>query len=100
MCGDYIRAYSIDGIFASVVFCMTSMFTGFGQSGFSMINDLSSAFLVRIPITYFVSKMAGATLFQIGLASPIASVFSVILCLLYLKFGRWKAGMSDVIARS
>lgn len=93
MCGNYIKAYSYDGILTSVVFCLSSMFTGCGKSTFTMAQDLASTFLVRVPVTYFVSRMAGATLFQIGLAAPIASIMGIAICLVYLKSGRWKSGM-------
>lgn len=93
MCGSYIKAYSYDCILTSIVFCLSSMFTGCGKSTFTMAQDLAATFFVRVPVTYFVSKMEGATLFQIGLAAPIASIMGIVICLLYLKSGRWKRGM-------
>lgn len=92
MCGMYIKAYSYDAVLTSIVFCLSSMFTGCGKSTFTMLQDLASTFLVRVPATYFISRMPGATLFQIGLASPMASVLGIIICLVYLKSGRWKTG--------
>lgn len=94
MCGMYIRAYSYDAILTSVVFCLSSMFTGCGRSTFVMIQDLVSTFLVRVPVTYFVSQIPGATLFTIGLAAPAASLLGIILLLIYLKSGKWKKGLS------
>ncbi len=93
MCGMYIKAFSYDAILTSIIFCLTSMFTGCGKSTFTMLQDLASTFLVRVPATYFVSRMAGATLFQIGLAAPFASMMGMIICLIYLKSGRWKTGI-------
>ncbi len=92
MCGMYIKAYSYDAVLTSIVFCLSSMFTGCGKSTFTMLQDLTSTFLVRVPVTYFVSRIADATLFQIGLAAPIASAMGIIICLIYLKTGRWKTG--------
>lgn len=92
MCGMYIKAYSYDAILTSIIFCLASMFTGCGKSTFTMLQDLASTFLVRVPVTYFVSRLAGATLFQIGLAAPIASIMGITVSLIYLKTGRWKKG--------
>ena len=90
MCGEYIRAYSYDAILTSIVFCLTSMFNGCGKSGFTVIQDLVSTFLMRVPFTYFMSKMSGVTLFQLGLAAPAASFVSIVICVIYLKSGKWK----------
>lgn len=92
MCGSYIKAYSYDCILTSIVFCLSSMFTGCGKSTFTMAQDLAATFLVRVPVTYLVSRIEGATLFQIGLAAPIASIMGIVICLIYLKSGRWKSG--------
>lgn len=92
MCGMYIKAYSYDAVLTSIVFCLSSMFTGCGKSTFTMLQDLASTFLVRVPVTYFVSRLTGATLFQIGLAAPVASIMGITACLIYLKTGRWKKG--------
>lgn len=92
MCGMYIKAYSYDAILTSIVFCLSSMFTGCGKSTFTMLQDLASTFLVRVPVTYFISRIEGATLFQIGLAAPIASIMGIAMCLIYLKSGKWKTG--------
>lgn len=96
MCGMYIKAYSYDAVLTSIVFCLSSMFTGCGKSTFTMLQDLASTFLVRVPVTYFVSRIAGATLFQIGLAAPVASIMGIAMCLVYLKSGRWKTGFLTV----
>lgn len=93
LCGLYIKAYSYDAMLTSIVFCLSSMFTGCGRSTFTMAQDLITTFLVRVPVTYLVSRMAGVTLFQIGLAAPAASVLGIIICLAYLKMGRWKRGI-------
>ncbi len=92
LCGEYIRAYSYDGILTSIVFCISSMFMGCGKSTFTMLQDLASTFLMRVPFTYFMSKMAGVTLFQLGLAAPAASVVGIVICLIYLRSGKWKEG--------
>ena len=39
------------------------------------------AFCVRVPVSWFMSRRAGATLFDIGLATPFSSILQLVLCL-------------------
>lgn len=85
-CADYMRAYAIDCILVSILFCFMGYFNGCGQTLFVMTQGLIAAFLVRIPFSYFISQMEGATLFDIGLASPLATLISIVLCLFYYRY--------------
>ena len=79
---DYLRAYSIDCILTSFLFCFLGYFNGCGKTLFVMIQGIIGAFAVRIPVSYFASKAAGATLFSIGLATPASSMVQILLCLI------------------
>ena len=48
-----------------------------------MIQGIIGAFGVRLPISWIMSRQAGATLFQIGLATPSSSLVQIILCGIY-----------------
>jgi Na+-driven multidrug efflux pump len=50
-----------------------------------LVQGILAAFLVRIPFSYFVSKLPGVTMWQIGLAPPIATVFSILLCIIFFN---------------
>lgn len=86
----YLKAYAVDCILVCFLFCMMGFFNGCGKTTFVMVQSVLAAFLIRIPFAYFMSQIDGTTLFHIGLASPIATFFSVMLCLIYLKSGKWK----------
>lgn len=86
----YLKAFSIDCILVCFIFCMNGFFSGCGHSMFSMGHSVLTTFLVRIPVAYILSKTAGATLYGIGLAAPAASAISIIICLVYLKSGKWR----------
>lgn len=90
MTGLYVSAYSIDLLVISFTFQLNSMFTGFGHSLFSMVQSLIATFLFRVPITWLFSEMAGVTLFHIGLACPLSSLASLVMCLIFYKSGKWK----------
>ena len=85
---DYLKAYAIDCLFTAIFFCYIGFYNGIGMTKFVMIQGIIGAFSVRVPVSWFMSRQAGATLFDIGLATPLSSVLQLVLCLgcmLYLK---------------
>jgi putative MATE family efflux protein len=84
-CAKYMKAYSIDCILVCFLFCFTGYFNGCGNTVFVLVQGILAAFLVRIPFSYFVSKLPGVTMWQIGLAPPIATVFSILLCIIFFN---------------
>lgn len=48
-----------------------------------LAQGLAQTFLVRIPMSYFMSIQPDASLTKIGLAAPTATVFGIILCSIY-----------------
>lgn len=91
----YLRSYSIDCLLVAFVFCLNGFFGGCGRTTFTMANSLAATFLVRVPVVLLVSRMAGATMFHIGLAAPAASILQILLQLAYLKSGRWRHSVLD-----
>ena len=87
---EYMRAFAFDYILVPFVFCVTSLFTGAGHTGFAMLSNMISALLLRIPGAYICSAVFGLGLFGIGLGAPIASVGSCILITGYLISGKWR----------
>ena len=77
---DYLRAYAIDCLFTSFLFCFIGYFSGMGRTLFVMAQGLIGAFLVRIPVAFAVSRMAGASLFALGLATPASTLVQIVLC--------------------
>ena len=85
---DYLRAYGIDCMFTAIFFCYIGFYNGIGMTKFVMIQGIIGAFCVRVPVSWFMSRRAGATLFDIGLATPFSSILQLVLCLgcmLYLR---------------
>ena len=78
---SYLKAYAIDCMLTPFLFCFTGYYNGCEKTLFVMIQGIIGAFFVRIPIVYMVSRMAGATLFQIGLGTPASSLVQIVLCL-------------------
>lgn len=81
----YLKTYSLDCVLTSIVFCFNGYFNGCQKTVFTMAHSLISTFLGRIPITFFMSTVTGVTLWHMGIAAPISTLLSLIMCLVYLK---------------
>lgn len=80
---SYLKAYAIDCLLTSFLFCLIGYFSGRGNTLFVMIQGIIGAFGVRIPVSYFVSRIEGVELFKIGLATPASTLVQIILCLTF-----------------
>lgn len=80
---DYLKAYAIDCLLVSVMFCMIGYFNGCGRTTFVMLQGITGAFLVRIPVSFFMSRIVPVSLFKIGLATPCSSIVQILLCVGY-----------------
>jgi Na+-driven multidrug efflux pump len=52
---------------------------------FVMIQGILGAFLVRIPVAFFMSRQVPVSMFHIGLATPCSTIVQVILCLIWFR---------------
>lgn len=89
---DYLKSYAIDTLVVSFLFCYIGYFNGCGRTTFVMAQGITGAFLVRIPVSYLISKSAEPTLFKIGLATPASTVVQITMCTVFfvLLFRREK----------
>lgn len=79
----YLRSYSLDCVLVCFVFCMNAFFSGGGHPLFPLVHSLLATFLVRVPLSYFLSRVQGTSLFTIGFAAPAATLLSLVLCQWY-----------------
>ncbi len=77
---QYLRSYVWDCIFAGVHFSFSGYFCAYGLSSISFIHNLISIIVARIPLAYLASKYFKDTLFPMGIAAPVGSALSVIIC--------------------
>lgn len=87
---DYLKAYAIDCVFTSFLFCFIGYFNGCGSTNFVMLQGIVGAFGVRLPFSWIMSRQADVTLFKIGLATPASTVVQIILCGIYFTVLRRK----------
>ena len=82
--GQYLRTYSLDCIIVAFSFCLNGYFCGIDKSMIVFIHNAVSAFGVRIPLAIFLSNTFQESMLPMGLASPIGSVVSLVICGGYL----------------
>lgn len=78
---DYLRAYAIDTLLTSIMFCFAGYFNGRGNTAFVMVQGIVGAFLVRIPVSLFMSRQVPVSLFRVGLATPCSTVVQILIFL-------------------
>ena len=88
---DYLKAYAIDCLLTSFLFCFIGYFNGCSSTTFVMLQGIVGAFGVRLPVSWIMSKQVTVSLFHIGLATPASTVVQIILCGLYFLITLRKA---------
>lgn len=83
--GQYLRSYSLDCAIAGVQFCFSGYFSAYGRSRYSFIHNIISILLVRIPGAYMASVLYPASLYPMGLAAPLGSLLSSVICMFLYK---------------
>ena len=87
---DYLRSYGIDCLLTPIFFCFSGFYNGIGMTRFVMLQGIVSAFCVRVPVSYLMSRRVPVSLFHIGLATPFSSALQIILCLSFMAYLRKK----------
>ncbi|MBS4960223.1 MAG: MATE family efflux transporter [Clostridiales bacterium] len=82
--GQYLKSYSIDSVLVCFTFCMNSYFSGYGKPEVPFIHSLLAAFGVRIPLIWYYIQNFNGSMYTIGIAAPVATLASLIICLGYL----------------
>ena len=87
---SYLKAYAIDCLLTCFLFCFIGYYNGLGRTGFVMVQGVLSAFLIRIPVAWFMKRTVG-TLFSIGLGIPCSTVVQILACAVFFWLLRAKA---------
>jgi Na+-driven multidrug efflux pump len=82
---DYLKSYALDCLFTAFLFCFMGYFNGHARSSFVMVQGLIQSFLIRLPISWYMSIQEGASLTGIGLAVPVSTAVGILLCWLYYR---------------
>lgn len=84
--GLYMKSYAFDVLLTAIFFSFVGYFNGYGKTQFVMTQGLIGALVFRIPLAFFFSSLPHANLFYLGMATPTASVFQIIMCVSYFVY--------------
>lgn len=84
----YLKGFSADCILTCVLFGSIGYFNGRGRSIPVMIQGISSAFCIRIPVSIFMSRLPDASLMLVGMATPVTTIYGILF--FAVCFGRLK----------
>lgn len=85
---DYLKGFSPECILTCVLFSCIGYFNGYGNSVPVMIQGITSALFVRIPLCVLLSGLSNTSLMLIGLATPITTVYGVcffLVCFIWIR---------------
>ena len=89
---EYLRGFAPETIVTAVLFSMVGYFNGSNRTLWVMVQGLVQTLLVRLPLAYYMSIQPNASLTQIGLSAPVATVVGILLnVLFYLRLNRKNA---------
>lgn len=80
---DYLKGFAPEAVVTAVLFSMIGYYNGHSRTLFVMLQGLAQTFIVRLPMSYIMSIQPDASLTMIGLAAPCATVFGILINLLY-----------------
>ena len=78
---EYLRSYIWDTGLAGIHFCFSGFFCACGVSIISFVHNIIAIVTMRIPFSYLLSVNFPDSLFPMGIATPMGSLISVIVCI-------------------
>lgn len=91
---DYLRGFSAECILTCILFSSIGYFNGCGKSIPVMVQGITSAFCVRIPVSILMSRLPNTSLMLVGFATPITTIYGIIffgICFMWILHKK-KAG--------
>lgn len=92
--GRLLKGAAFEHLIYSLVFCLLGYFNGKAMTAFVMIQGAVCAFLVRVPLAWYLSYTGNTDLLLVGLALSVSSFTGLLLCGIYfIKKDRFSRGM-------
>jgi len=87
---SFIRFIALDAFVCIFIYVLNALFMGSGHTAFSMFQNVLSSLVIRIPLALILIFAFHSDVDLVAIAYPIASLFSLVACLIYYRIGRWK----------
>ena len=86
----YIYAFSFEYIGLPFIMSFNTVSTATGNGWITLVANLTSAFLVRIPLAYFLAFVSGYGVSGIAVAIPLATIVGGIISFVFYLSGIWR----------
>lgn len=80
---EYLKGFAPEAVVTAVLFSFIGYYNGHSKTLFVMLQGIAQTFIVRLPMSYIMSIQPDASLTMIGLAAPCATVFGIVINLIY-----------------
>lgn len=80
---EYLKGFSLEAIVTSVLFSFIGYYNGHNKTLFVLFQGIAQSFLVRLPLAYAASRLMPDSLVYLGVAAPAATIFGIIINLIY-----------------
>lgn len=80
---QYLKGFAPEAVVTAILFSFIGYYNGHSKTLFVMMQGLAQTFVVRLPMSYFMSIQPDASLTMIGLAAPCATIFGIAINLTY-----------------
>ena len=87
---DYLKGFALETIVTAILFSIIGYFNGHDKTVWVMVQGLVQTLLVRLPLAYYMSIQPDASLIKIGFAAPAATIFGIVLNVIYYLYANRK----------
>ncbi len=87
---EFMKGFAPEAFLTSVLFSFMGYFNAHSKSFFVMLMGILQSLIVRLPLSYYMSIRPNANLTGVGLAAPTATVFGILLGIVYYLYLRKK----------
>ncbi len=76
---EYLKGFAPEAVVTSILFSFYGYFNGHSRSKIVMLLGVLQSLVVRLPMSYYMSSKPDASLTDVALAAPTATIFGIII---------------------
>lgn len=80
---EYLKGFASEAVVTAILFSFIGYYNGHSRTLFVMLQGIAQTFIVRLPMSYFMSIQPDVSLTMIGLAAPCATVFGIVINVIF-----------------
>ena len=92
----YFGGNKYEYLLCSLAFCINGFINGTGHTKISLIGNVVSTYVVRIPACIIVGVVMNLGLLGVGYTFPFASFVQALIGLIFILSGRWKRDVVSI----